>query len=71
MSFETLNSLVKTEDASTPLGPMHFTYSGGWWAICPDTGFGYWYESLADAVRHWNVQIVNYEHYTWKAERVN
>ena len=44
-----------------------------WWVMCPvklENGFSYWYRSLAEAVRSWDVYLTGYDETTnrWTAE---
>lgn len=59
-----LNNLPKYPDCGTILEPVYFTYTHGvWWINVerkPD-GFGYFYPSLMEAVRRWNVIVVSHE----------
>lgn len=58
MMIEDLNALPKRQGAPVPFGPVHFeTGPGGWWAVCPVTGFGYGYRTLRQAVAAWRVTI--------------
>lgn len=67
--MDELNALEKFPDAGRPFGPVTFSFShGGWWAMCPTTGFGYWYRTLREAVRRWHVEIVGYDNGDWLAE---
>lgn len=66
--MDDLNALQKYDDAGMPFGPIHFVSShGGWFAECPKTGFGYWYPSLREAVRSWNVVVNGYDSGRWLA----
>lgn len=61
-----LNAMPKNNSAKKPWGPIHFISGhGGWWATCPVTGFGYWYETLWAAVRAWRVTIIEFRNGTW------
>ena len=68
--MDNLNALPKYEDAGTPLAPIHFVYDprGFWSAECPITGYGFWYKSLYEAVRRWNVNIIGWDNGIWLAE---
>lgn len=67
--MDDLNALPKFPDAGTPLGPIHFTPShNGWFALCPITGYGYWYNTLREAVRRWRVSVNGYDHGVWIAQ---
>lgn len=55
-----LNAEPKLKNAPVPFGPIHFVPGhGGWFATCPTTGFGYWYKTLREAVRAFQVVIVS------------
>lgn len=55
-----LNDLPKAEGAARPFADVHFAAgNGGWWALCPTTGFGYWHRTLRDAVASFRVVIVD------------
>jgi len=63
------NALPKYPDAGTPFTNIDFAFShGGCWAVCPKTGFGYWYPTLFEAVRRWNVRLIGYTNGTYHAE---
>ena len=67
--MERLNGLPKRADAGTPFGPIQFESGNkGVWAVCPRTGFGFWYRTPPEAVTRWNVQIVEYDSGVWRAE---
>ena len=60
--IDALNSLPKFSDAGTPFGPVQLTRgNGGWWIECPQTGFGYWYRTIHDAVKRWRVVVTGYD----------
>jgi hypothetical protein len=69
--MDDLNSLPKYEDAGQPFGPLVFQYDGRmWWALDPIrrfAGFGYWYPTLREAVRRWNVSVTSYDGTAWGA----
>lgn len=66
--MDELNALPKFDEARTPWGDVHFEAGhGGWWAVCPVTGFGYWYPSLRTAVRSLRVEIIECDHGSWIA----
>lgn len=53
-----LNTLPKYPDAGTPFQSIRFIPgNGGFWAECPVSGFGFWYQTLAEAVRRWSVIV--------------
>jgi hypothetical protein len=66
--MDRLNDLPKYSDAGTPFGSLRFeSGNGGFWALCPRSGFGFWYPTLSEAVRRWRVQIVAFDG-GWEAE---
>ena len=66
--MDILNSLPKYPDAGNPFGPVQFVSGhGGVWAECPVTGFGFWYPSLHEAVKRWNVTINGFDSGKWLA----
>ena len=66
--MDILNSLPKYPDAGTPHGPIEFVSGhGGVYAECPVTGFGFWYATLHEAVKRWNVRINGYDMGKWLA----
>jgi len=69
--MDDLNALPKYDDAGTPFDEIHFVSShGGWFAECPKTGFGYFYKSLREAVRRWNVSVYGYKNGKWLAKPI-
>lgn len=59
--IELAKALAKYPDAGTPFEPINFVFShGGCWAECPRTGFGYWYPTIYEAVRRWNVTLTGF-----------
>ena len=67
--MERLNALPKYADAGKPFGPIQFESGNkGVWAVCPRTGFGFWYRTLPEAIRRWRVRIVAFDCGIWKAE---
>lgn len=67
--LERLNSLPKFADAGTPFGPIQFVNGNkGVWAVCPRTGFGFWYRTLPEAVQRWRVTITGFDCGAWDAE---
>ena len=70
--MDMLNSLAKYPDASNPPVPIKFAWDGRmWWAVAQKRGFsgyGYWYTSLHEAVRRWNVSITGYVRGEWIAQ---
>jgi hypothetical protein len=67
--MERLNALPKYEDAGTPFGPIQFVSgNNGVWAECPQTGFGFCYHTLTEAVRRWKVTVVAFQDGAWIAE---
>jgi hypothetical protein len=67
--MEIANSLQKYPDAGRPFGPIQFVQgNGGWWAECPQTGFGYLYPTLYEAVKRWQVRLVAYRNGVFESE---
>jgi hypothetical protein len=69
--MERLNALEKYTDAGKPFGAIQFVFDtniGVWWAECPQTGFGFMYSTLDEAVKRWRIQIVAFDCGVWKAE---
>lgn len=67
--MEWLNALPKYSDAGTPFMSIQFVSgNNGVWAQCPQTGFGFWYHTLPEAIRRWKVNIVAFDCGVWKAE---
>jgi hypothetical protein len=68
--MDILNSKPKYEDCGQIKEPVLFTFSHGvWWVNVerkPD-GFGWWYRSLAEAVKRWDVVVTGYNNGTWRA----
>ena len=69
-----LNSLKKYPDAGTPFASIKFVSDGQyWWALDQKKGWagrGYWYPSLREAVRRWNVNITGCANGEWLAAPV-
>lgn len=60
--MDLLNGLPKYEDAGRAFGEIVFpAHNSGFWAECAETGFGFWYPTLHEAVKRWKVQIVRFE----------
>lgn len=67
--MERLNALPKYSDAGKPFDTIQFVSGNkGVWAVCPRTGFGFWYQTLPEAIKRWQVQIVGFDCGTWLAE---
>ena len=67
--MERLNGIPKYEDAGKPFGLIQFVSgNNGVWAVCPRTGYGFWYRTLTEAVRRWKVTIVAFQYGVWQAE---
>lgn len=66
-----LNGLGKYSDCGQPSEPLQFTtHNGVWWVETQRLGargFGYYYPSLREAVRRWNVTIDGYVNGVWTA----
>lgn len=60
--IDQLNAVPKHANARRPFGPVLFKYDGrNWWALDPVkqfSGFGFWYDSLREAVAAFHVTIV-------------
>lgn len=68
--MDVFNSLAKYPDAGTPFGPIHFVpFRDGWFAECPRTGYGFWYPTIHEAIKRWNVRVVGFDSGTWQAVR--
>lgn len=68
--MDRLNSIPKAKDAGTPFTDVRLSAShGGWWILCPKTGFGYWYSSLHQLMHHWRIVVVGYENGDWLATK--
>ncbi len=66
--MERLNALPKYADAGKVFGVIQFeSGNNGVWAVCPRTGFGFWYRTLPEAIRRWKVHIVAFDCGIWKA----
>jgi hypothetical protein len=66
--IDNLNAMPKAPNAPTPFGPIEYIFAhGGCWATCPVTGFGYFYKTLREAVRAWNVDITGYVDGKWRS----
>lgn len=52
-----LNAIPR-KNASTPFGCLHFVPGhGGWWALDPRKGSGFWHRTLRGAVAAYNVLV--------------
>jgi len=64
-----LNSLAKYADCGQPTEPLQFVHSRQvWWVETVRlgaAGFGYYYPTLREAVRRWNVSIRGYANGIW------
>lgn len=64
-----LNALPKYADGGRPFSTIRFeSGNAGVWAVCPVSGFGFWYKTLHEAVRRWKVDIVGFDCGVWIAE---
>lgn len=61
--MDMLNGLRKHEDCGRPSGPVVVIHdSRGFWSIeCPRTGFGYWYCTIHELMRRWDVSLTGYD----------
>lgn len=67
--MDELNALPKYPDAGRPFGPVQVFYApqGIWWIECLTTGYGFWYRSLRELVKRWEITIIGYTHGVWDA----
>lgn len=66
--MERLNALPKYADAGKPFGQIQFeSANGGFWAVCPKSGFGFFYRTLPEAVKRWAVEITSFDNGKWIA----
>lgn len=66
--MDALNSLTKYPNATYPFSRVNIGEGhGGWWVYCPKTGFGYWYTTLHEAVKNWDIQVIGYRNKEWNA----
>lgn len=66
--MDMLNAMPKYPEATPPWGDVHLgPGNGGWWIYCAKNGFGYWYVSLYEAVKRWDVSVVGYSDGIWDA----
>lgn len=68
--MDRLSALPKHADARAPFGPMVFTAgNGGFWALesADSDSFGFWYPSLAEAVKSWRCVVTGYTNGFWTA----
>jgi hypothetical protein len=69
--MDRLNAMPKDEQARHPFGPILFRHDGNKvWALDPIkqySGLGFWYPTLREAVRNWQVMITEYRHGDWYA----
>ena len=57
--LDDINATPKQAGARAPWGPVDLVPGhGGWWAECPTTGRGYWYQTLRAAVAEWRIAVV-------------
>ena len=64
------NALPKYPGAPTPFSDVVIsTWRGGHWLADPEDDFGFWYRTLADAVRSWDIDLTGYDasKQTWTA----
>lgn len=60
--MDRLNSVVKVPGAQTPFGPTRIAQgNGGFWLYCPVKGYGYWYKTLVEIMRSWNISITGFD----------
>ena len=66
--MERLNALDKYPDCGKIDENLIFTFSHNVWWVNVETrpdGFGYWYKSLHEAVKRWNVKIIGFNNGVW------
>lgn len=67
-----LNQLPKYEAAGKAPSPITLSFSANhkvWWLELESkgsSGYGYCYQSLREAVRRWNIEIVGWDNGTWR-----
>lgn len=76
LMMDHLNSLPKYEDCGKIKHCLIFTWSPNhrvWWVEIAgkDGGFGYVYTTLREAVRRWNVSIVEFANGVWTANPIS
>jgi len=65
--MEELNQLERYPDAGKPFGPVRILYDAPhkvWWlqdALKGDRGWGWWYASLRELCKRWQIVIVSYD----------
>jgi len=65
--LEDLNALPKYPDAGLPLRPLRIDYDAAhdiWWfadAVAGPAGFAYWYSSLREGLRRWQIALTGYD----------
>lgn len=61
--MDMLNSLRKYDDCGRPSGSVVVIYdSRGFWSIeCPRNGFGWWYNTIHELMRRWDVSLTGYD----------
>jgi hypothetical protein len=66
--MDRLNALEKYPDCGRINENLLFTFSHGVWCVNverkPD-GFSYWYKTLHEAVKRWNVEIIGFNNGVW------
>jgi len=60
--MDQMNALPKDPRAFAPFGDVVILQNRGVWRVeCPVSGFGFWYDSLADAVQSWRIALTGYD----------
>lgn len=61
--MDRLNAIQKYDDAGTPRSSVQILNSNGRWWITgyEKDSYGYWYRSLDELMRRWNVVITGYD----------
>lgn len=65
-----LNSLPKYPDCGKINEPVLFSFCNNVWWINPKRkpdGFGYFYKTLHEAIKRWNVNVIGYDNGVWEA----
>ena len=66
--MDRLNSIKKYDYALPPFGPVRIGPGhNGQWIYCPKTEFGYWYTTVIEAVKSWDIIVTGYDNGEWIA----
>ena len=56
------NAMPKHAGSVAPFLPVEIVPgNGGMWVSDPRTGYGFWYRTLAEAVRSWEIDLTGYD----------